>query len=228
MADASAASGERCLAELAARFPDAPRAELRRFATAFPNAAEAYEQHLAWLRGAGAPERRMAAARAVPPKFARLAGRARDGTRIVLLQGGRYDSAIDAEDYVLACAEAVEAAVSRDDDERVTVLIDARPGEGWPNPAAPKMVAFMRMATVVLPAQFPERIQRVIVYPMPWIMKSLWSMLQAVADHRSSERVVVLSGSASTTSPCPKELREFVELSEMPIDTHARHASLAA
>jgi len=220
------------LAELATRFPEAPAEELARFlgcrgAASVDDAAAAYGAHLEWRRGPGAPERLLQAARAVPQGFVRVGGAALDGSAVVLVQGARFDPAIASEEYVLACSQAMDMATPSGSEGSATILIDIRPGEGWPNPPATKLLPFFRALCKGLPANYPERMGRVIIFPVNSVFSYIWSLVSGLLDKSVKGSCVTLSGRAALGAPCPLELGRYVALEALPDDARARFAALA-
>jgi len=219
------------VAELGARFPDAPREELERFCKARPGsvaeAGQMYEAYQEWRKESGSPERLLAAAKAVPQEFIRHCGEASDGSQLVLVQGARYDASVDTEQYVLAIANLFEELLPPTDNRKATCLLDVRPAEGWPNVPAPKMLPLMKRCMEVLPGNYPERLQRVVIYPMPWIVKGFWTVVRAMLDPAMSDKFVVLSGACAIGADCPPELGQYVSLKQLPDDAQHMHAALA-
>jgi hypothetical protein len=224
-------SEESRLADLRSEFPDAAPEEMLRFCRARPNssdeAAQMYRKHLYWRQGQGAQANLLEAALLLPPKYIRQAGEALDGTPILFVQGARYDPDVDPEKYMLACGHALDSMFAPDDDRKVTILIDARPGEGWQNAPAAKMLPFFKMACSKLPDNYPERVQQVVIYPVPGIVRQLWRMVSHLLDPVTRAKFEVLSGSASLDAPCPLELRDVVELDQLPVDAQKMHQALA-
>jgi len=221
------------LAVLRESFPDSECAELLRFSRArrckpVDEAIAMYREHLTWRQGQGSALRLLEAARAIPPKYVRaLGGAAIDGTPTFHIQGAMFDDSIaDAESYILACASALEAAVSRADETKVTALIDVRCGEGLKNIPAHRMIPLIKMAATVLPANYPERAQRVIIYPMPLMVLHLWRFVSQFLDPVTREKVIVLGGSDAVGSPCPAELADYVAFADLPPDLQQTHKEL--
>jgi len=230
--DASCNSEDARFAALHAEFPDAAPAELMRFCRARPTssgeAAEMYKRHLEWRQGQGTKANLLQAALAVPPKYIRQGGHAVDGTPILFVQGARYDQDIEPEKYMLACCHALDSLLPPEDDRKVTILIDARPGDGWENAPAHQMLPFFRLACGSMPDNFPERVQRVVIYPLPFIVKQLFRMVRCMLDPVTSKKVEVISGSATLDAPCPTQLGDIVLFDEIPLDAQKMHQSLAS
>mmetsp|Transcript_23650 Transcript_23650/g.50477 ORF Transcript_23650/g.50477 Transcript_23650/m.50477 type:complete len:324 (+) Transcript_23650:185-1156(+) len=217
------------LAEMVKRFPKAPTNELLRFTRArklvLEDAVAMYENHLAWRAGAGSPAVLDEAFKALPPKYARLIGVARDGSPLIFLEGGRYTDEIDPQTYVAGLAAFVDLHFPRDSLTKATVLVDVRPGQGWPNIPAAKMLPYFKLASSCLADNFPERVNRIVVYPMPWIVQALWAMIRGFLDPVTRDKFMVLSGDASLDAPCPKELGDYVARNQIPADAQARHST---
>ncbi|CAK0896460.1 unnamed protein product [Prorocentrum cordatum] len=134
-------------------FPGATELEIARYRRARPDsleeASQLYPNELAWRSADGSPENLAAAAASVHPQFVRAHGTALDGSKIILVQGGRYDSSIDVDKYVLTCPHVLDQIVRPDSDDLVTLLIDVRPHTGWPNPPAPTMFPFFKKAAAL-------------------------------------------------------------------------------
>jgi len=107
----------------------------------------------------------------------------------------------------------------------VTVLLDVRGGEGWPNPRPWAVLPWMRELARVLGPNFPERLKRMVVYPVPWVATAVWSAASAFLDERTVEKVSLLSGSASRTDPTPDGLLDFVDAETVAACEAIRQAS---
>jgi len=68
------------------------------------------------------------------PEFAWAGGKAKDGSRCVCLRCCLIDLTLGScEQYVLAFSAFLDGLLDRSSDERLTVLVDNRPGDGAPN-----------------------------------------------------------------------------------------------
>lgn len=77
-----------------------------------------------------------------------------------------------------------------------------------------------------LECNFPERLQRLVVYPVPSMAMWVWRVVQQFLDPNTRDKVTLLTGSAKRGSPCPKELAAYVDYDQIHPDRRARHASL--
>jgi len=208
------------------KFPDAPEEELLRFCRARAKLEDAVHMYIAyaeWRKGQGAPGSLLKSVGTVPVEWLRTCGRARDGTPATYVQGGRFDPNIPAENYVLFCAHTVDSIVKATEMTRVTVLIDVRAGDGWPNAPPHKMVSFFRLANQILTGNYPERAQRLIIYPIPTMLTYLWTTFSAMLDPVTREKFIVLGGDASLGAPCPPQLLEYIAPDQFPEDVRPLH-----
>jgi hypothetical protein len=185
-----------------------------------------YREHLRWRKGQGRPENLLEAARAVPPKYIRQYGMAMDGTPVIYIQGARYDTGIDAEKYMLACCQCIDSFLDSNDDRKLTCLIDCRPQEGMENAKAHKMLPFFKLVCSVMPVNYPERLKRVVIYPMPMVVQSLWHMCRSFLEPATASKFEVIRGAADIGSPCPMELREVISYEQLPFDAQKYHQEL--
>ena len=63
---------------------------------------------------------------------------------MVLAFGAMCDLEYDADDYVLATADFMNANLARDSTEKISILIDVRPGKGWKDPAPMKFIPLIK------------------------------------------------------------------------------------
>jgi len=216
-------------------FPGATELEIVRYRRARPNsleeAAQLYKDDVAWRSAEGSPENLAAAAAAIPPQFVRAHGTATDGSKVILVQGARYDSSIDVDKYVLACFRVLDQVVSRpDSDDLVTLLIDVRPHTGWPNAPAPTMFPFFKQAAALAnshPAQSGQ-LKRVIFYPLPGIFRHILTVASVLVDKASRDKFLIFSGASGIGAECPLEMARYVPFEEFPPDAQGMHASLQA
>lgn len=218
------------MAELRQRFPRAPSQELLRFCRARPRsvveAAKMYEDYMEWRKSAGSAQHLEDAASVVGGLYMSHGGKAFDDTCVIHVQGARYDLSFEPESYVLRAAKAIDDVAGPDDDMRVTTLIDLRPGAGWPNPPGHKLLPFFKLSAATLPRMYPERMQRVIVYPMPFVVRALWRIVRAFFDPVTQDKFVILGGSASIGSQCPPELANYLSWDQLPEQVQASHVAM--
>ena len=109
------------------------------------------------------------------------------------------------EQWVNAIAALFDEKLNRASEEKITVVVDVRGGEGWANPSAPSLLSLVRGASTLLSDNFPERLQRLIIVPLPWIAVAVWSLAKAFLDPVTADKVVVINGAADRLAPLPEE-----------------------
>jgi hypothetical protein len=135
-----------------------------------------------------------------------------DGKRVLQHLPARIDlSVADAEVYATALALYIDRCVSRDSMEKICVVIDTRPGKGWKNIPAPRLVPFIKHAARLLNDLHPERLARCILFPVPSVAKFLWNAVKPWLDPDTAEKICILSGSASIKSPVPKDMNSYLQ-----------------
>jgi CRAL/TRIO domain len=113
-------------------------------------------------------------------------------------------------------------------DPQWTLVMDVRPGRGWPNPPAVKMLGFIREAGRMLFELFPGRLHRCVVFPVPAVAASVWNAAKKVLDPTVASRVVVVPGPAEMDSPIPvAKLMPYVSRENLQIMEQARLAAFA-
>jgi hypothetical protein len=78
----------------------------------------------------------------------------------------------------------------------------------------------------VLPQNYPERLVRVVIYPMPAIVQTLWRMMQSLLDPKTRRKFKMLSGPSDLGAPCPVELKEVISFDQLPFDAQKMHQEL--
>ena len=107
--------------------------------------------------------------------------------------------------YSLALAIYLDQKLFRDSTERITLLIDVRPGQGWRNLHATKLVSFMSDTFKNLISKFPERLAIAMVFPFPSSFRWIWSIVKQVLDQDTAQRIMLLTGTVQITSPPPTD-----------------------
>jgi CRAL/TRIO domain len=132
--------------------------------------------------------------------------RCHNGHRIIHVAPGKMDDRlVPLETYALAIALYMDRKLSRDSCELFTVMIDARGGVGWRNPHAAHLIPFIQHTSELLLSMFPERLGRAIVYPVPWCLSWIWSVVRCCLDPKTSGKIHLLNGPAKVVSPPPHD-----------------------
>ena len=131
--------------------------------------------------------------------------------------------AASAETFGLAIALYLDRKLDRSSDEKMTVFLDVRAGEGWPNPVAFAMVNFVRKVMKILQAHYPERCESLILFPVPRAAMAVWGAMKRIFRHGIMGKIVLVQGPALQNSPLPKvELEEFIDGEVLDLSEHAR------
>lgn len=195
-------------------------AEWRRFLDARQGdeaaARQMLQAHLDWRRAhlPLSPDALMIG-RGLPDFVTLLEGHtSRDGVRVLLVLGAMYDATAGSHhEYALALAALFDASLDRNSDEKFMVLVDARGGDGWPNPRPWAILPWVRVLAATLSANYPERLKRLVVCPVPWVASAVWTAASAFLDERTAAKVALLSGPAARTEPLPASLDEYMDTS---------------
>ncbi|KAL7465262.1 hypothetical protein ACHAXS_005607 [Conticribra weissflogii] len=120
--------------------------------------------------------------------------RCKDGTRILHILPARLDlSLAAAPTYSLAAALYLDSLLRRTDAERLTLVCDVRGGRGWTNPTPMSTFPFIRSTSSLLGQHYPERLERMILFPMPKAAMWVWGAAQKCLDPNTASKVVVCS-----------------------------------
>ena len=135
------------------------------------------------------------------------------GHRIIQVLPAQIDlCAASADFYTTLFAFYLDHKFDRNSHEKATLLIDVRPGRGWPNSDALQMLGFIRHVARALHQYYPCRLHRCILYPVPRPAVFIWHMVKAFLDPVLVELIVLLPGTASRSSPPPNDhLQEYLE-----------------
>jgi CRAL/TRIO domain len=117
-----------------------------------------------------------------------------------------------AEYYGQTLLFYLDALLNRNSYDRMTVLLDVRPGQGWPNPLAVFMVNFIRKVVTMVQGRFPGRLERLIVFPVPKPAMGIFQAVQWAFHAELVEKIVLVSGSAERKSPLPRrDLHQYID-----------------
>ncbi|KAL7495002.1 hypothetical protein ACHAWT_003596 [Skeletonema menzelii] len=139
--------------------------------------------------------------------------RCKDGSRIFHLVPARFDLSIaTAQVYALAAALYLERLLSRSTTEKVSLICDVRGGRGWANPTPWSLLPFIQATSSLLGRHFPERLKRMVLYPMPSSAVWVWAAAQKFLDADTASKVVVvgLDGLSSNNNDMNEELEKFI------------------
>jgi len=138
--------------------------------------------------------------------------RCKDGSRIFHLVPARLDLSIaSAQVYALAAALYLDRLLSRCTTEKVSLICDVRGGRGWANPTPWSLLPFVQATSSLLGRHFPERLKRMVLYPMPSSAVWVWAAAQKFLDADTASKVVVVGlDGASNNDDMNEELEKFI------------------
>ena len=114
--------------------------------------------------------------------------------------------------YANCIAYYLDRNLDRNNIEKLTIMIDVREGAGWPNVPAYKMVGFLKTVVRVFESNFPERVHKFVVFPVPLILKGLVNTIKLLFDPTTAKKLTLATGSALVKSPLPrKDLSEYID-----------------
>jgi hypothetical protein len=97
----------------------------------------------------------------------------------------------------------LDRKAQREAAEKITLLMDLRPGKGWRNISAIRLIPFIKDIVSLLLTMFPERLEKTILFPLPFALTWVFGAVKAVIDPVTAEKIQVLSGAANVDSPLP-------------------------
>ena len=113
-----------------------------------------------------------------------------------------------AELYGLAVSLYLDRQFDRNSDEKMTVMLDSRGGEGWPNPSFVLMANFVRKLSHIVQANNPHRFQTFLIAPVPWFALSVWNAIKRVFRYGIMDTFVLIKGPGGKDVPLPRETLE--------------------
>jgi hypothetical protein len=113
----------------------------------------------------------------------------------------------------LACY--LDSKLPRDSLEKMTIIIDARIGEGghFGNPSVHSLIPIFRDTVSILQSMFQERLKRLIIFPMPATAMFAWNFIKVFIDEDSHSRYILIGSTKENSkkhSDPPKELRDYL------------------
>ena len=195
-------------------FPEVPLCTIVRFLVARKGkvelSSEMLKNHLAW-RKENLPltvEKSAGVIRALETGVFFPYGVARDGSPVLVFRGGMYNAAVASpEDYTMAFAWGIEEALRNTAQLQVTVLANCRAAVGGTN--APAEMAFIKKLTGVLSDNFPERLKRTVLFPMPWYARLMKNAAALFMDPRSMAKIIFAGHDSDDR--CPEMLTYISE-----------------
>lgn len=87
---------------------------------------------------------------------------------------------------------------------KYTLAVDTRPAPGWPNVPVHHMLGMIRYTVNALHRLFPDRVARILVFPVPTLAVTVYECIAKPFLHADLCRTLTLhAGPAGRTSPLP-------------------------
>ena len=148
-----------------------------------------------------------------------------NGRRVLHAMPAKLDPKYGADVYALAIAVYLnqlfegegQHGTGEESYEQITVILDVRPGAGWPNAPASQMLNLFRHVANQIHILHPNRIHKCIMFPIPRPAIVLWKVaIRPFLDHKLRQVVELVPGSgANLKAPTPHDmLSKFVSLQD--------------
>jgi hypothetical protein len=135
------------------------------------------------------------------------------GKRIMHLLPARINPGLAAAaTYANVFAIYLDHSFDRSSTEKVTILVDIRSGEGWANTPVLAMMKVLSNIIKVFEYNFPERVEKFVVFPVPRIARGIFNAIKLLFDSNTANKIVLVAGSDGVDAPVPKEdIEEHIE-----------------
>eukprot|EP00536_Pseudo-nitzschia_multiseries_P003937 jgi/Psemu1/186916/e_gw1.63.49.1 len=137
----------------------------------------------------------------------------KNGAELIHVLPARIDRfAVDPETWAMAVAFYIDASVDRSSKYTATIFVDARAGEGWPNPVLIMVVSLIGQIVTEIDRRHPERCKSLIIFPLPRALMMVWGTIKGFFSPEIHDMMTVVTGPSDIESPLPKDkLEEHVE-----------------
>ncbi len=137
----------------------------------------------------------------------------RDGFRLIHIIPGQMDDRLaKLTTYALAISLYLDAKLDAGSSEMLTVLVDVRGGQGWPNTHPVRLLPFIKDTIQLLLSMFPERLHKCLLYPLPPATLWIWNIVRKCIDPKTAQKIQILTGEARIVSDPPySQMEEHIE-----------------
>mmetsp|Transcript_10364 Transcript_10364/g.30304 ORF Transcript_10364/g.30304 Transcript_10364/m.30304 type:complete len:367 (+) Transcript_10364:120-1220(+) len=133
----------------------------------------------------------------------------KNGADLIHVLPARIDRfAADNETWATAVALYIEASVDRNSKYTATIFVDARAGEGWPNPVLIMVVSLIGQIVTEINERHPERCKSLIIFPLPRALTMVWGSVKGFFGPEIQEMMTVFNGASDIDSPFPRDRLE--------------------
>lgn len=124
--------------------------------------------------------------------------------------GNRLNLSIaSASTYSLAAALNIDRRMSRLTTGKISLFCDVRGGRGYANPTPWSLLPFVQSTASLLGSHYPERLERLVLYPMPTTAIWVWNAAKKCLDPNTASKVVVIGSGEGSDSK--KLLLQFID-----------------
>ena len=116
--------------------------------------------------------------------------------------------ATTAETFGHCVSIYLDKKFDRNSDEKVTVYLDARAGEGWANPKIIALASFIQTISNIVQVNHPDRFHAFLIFPVPWYAVSVWGVVKRFFRHDIRDSFILVKGPAGVDAPLPKKSLE--------------------
>mmetsp|Transcript_65635 Transcript_65635/g.97200 ORF Transcript_65635/g.97200 Transcript_65635/m.97200 type:complete len:871 (+) Transcript_65635:150-2762(+) len=132
--------------------------------------------------------------------------------KIIHVLPGRLDLGLASPDaYAQAVAIFLEKKQDRESLEKIDIVIDVRGAKGWANPKPTAVLPFVKTVSSLLGSNFPERLDRCILFPLPRVMSPLWNMARKFLDEDTANKIHVCFGGGGHDDPIPSSVGQHLD-----------------
>ena len=106
----------------------------------------------------------------------------------------------------------LDQVFDRNSEEKVTVLLDARAGEGWPNPKIVTLASYIQTLSHIVQVNHPDRFHTFLIVPVPLFAIGVWTVVKRFLRPDIRDTFCLMKGPSGMDSPLPtKQLEEHVD-----------------
>ena len=128
----------------------------------------------------------------------------KSGRRLLHVMPARINKKLaSAQTYALALSLYLDHKQERDKLDLFVVMLDVRPGKGWANPPAYNMMPFIKAVGSLLHQHYPERLDKLFLYPLPRPALWIWEMVKPFLDPSVVESAYLIAGKDTVGAPPP-------------------------
>ena len=113
------------------------------------------------------------------------------------------------------CCRLLDEVLPRDELGKATLVIDGRKWDDAPNPYAMSIMPVLQNLISALQDNYPNRLQRCLLYPVPWWAMPIWHTAKVFLDPVTASKFEVFSGSDEPLADVDG-IRNFLPLDAFP------------